>query len=160
MSAQAYADRLATALTRTGMVEPVNATFSHNRVGILMRVKAGVEQTWNTLITNMLLSTEFFSNQAHRWDIHICRMYFLREKKLVFGWSINVTSLDMSHSLDELIRVVNGGNPEPARTEEEREETMEFPLIGAPPERNVPGSGGKGAHTIGGKGDFRPPARR
>lgn len=159
MSSQAHADRFAASLAKTGMVEPVNSTFSDNRVGILMRVKAGVDSAWNTLITNMLLSTEFFSKQAHRWDIHICRMYFLRNRKLVFGWSINVTSLDMSHSLDELIRVVSGGNPEPVPSSDEQE-TVEFPLIGSPRERNVPGAGGKGAHTIGGKGDFRPPARR
>jgi hypothetical protein len=161
MSSQAHANRLAHDLSSTGLVEPVNSTFTDNRVSVLLRVKMGVEQQWNTMIRNILLATDFFAKEAHAWNAHICRTYFLKqiknEKKLVFGWSITITSQDMSTSIDEINRVLHGGNPEP--TGDTPSETMEFPLVGPQKERNVPGQSGKGAYTIGGKSDFRPPVR-
>ena len=162
MSSKAYADRLATAITSTGLAEPVNSTFSDNRVSVLLRVKNGVEQQWNDLIRNILLATDYFAKEAHAWNTHICRTYFLKqiknEKKLVFGWSITITSQDLVNSLDEVSRVIRGGDPEPSK--EVINEVTEFPLVGVKMERNVPGSTGKGAYTIGGRNDFRPPVRR
>jgi hypothetical protein len=161
MSSQAHADRLGHAITGTGLAEPVNANFMDNRVSLLIRVKAGVEQQWNDLIKNILILTEFFNKETHSWHAHICRTYFLRqvgkEKKLVFGWNITITAMDMDTALNEVVRVVHGGDPEPS--EENPNELTEFPLVGAPRNRNIPGSTGKGASTIGGSSDFRPPRR-
>lgn len=164
MSSQAYVDRLAHAFASTGLVEPVNNTFGDNRVSILLRVKNGVDQQWNDLIRNILLATDFFAKEAHAWNTHICRTYFLRqvgkEKKLVFGWGITITSSAqvMGSSLDEVIRVIHGGSPEPVS--DNPHELDEVPLIGANREMNAPGATGKGAYTVGGKSDFRPPVRR
>lgn len=163
MSSQAYADRLARAIEVTGLAEAVNTNFGDGRISVLLRVKQGVEPKWNDVIRNVLLATDFFAKQAHAWHSHICRVYFLKEvgneKRLVFGWNISITSQDMTHSLDEVVRVLQGGDPEPKPTTGPHEIT-EFPLVGVRGERNVPGASGKGAHPIGGKSDFRPPVRR
>lgn len=162
MSSQAYADRMGQSISRTGLAEPVNATFGENKVSVLIRVKNGVDHKWNDLIKNVLLATDHFDKEAFAWQSHICRTYFLRkvgaEKKMVFGWSITITSQDLSFALDEVVRVMNGGDPEPKKTQGNFE-VDEFPLVGATGERNVPGASGKGASTIGGKSSFRPPVR-
>ncbi len=158
MSSEAHVQRLAHAILGTGLAEPVNNTFGDNRVSILLRVKNGVDQDWNELITKILLSTEFHNKEVFAWNAHICRTYFLRQRKLVFGWSITITSQNMQEALDEVVRVVHGGDPEPR--EENPNELTEFPLVGASKHRNTPGASGKGAYPIGGSNDFRPPMRR
>lgn len=155
MSTQAYADRLAKAVVSTGLAESINNTFSPDRVSILLRVKQGVDAKWIEVVKNILIATDTHSKDAHAWHAHICRTYFLKPGKvLVFGWSITVTSQDLTHALDDIVKVVMGGSPEPVTVPVG--EIEEFPLIGASANRNVPGESGKGAHTIGGKGkDFR-----
>jgi hypothetical protein len=163
MSEQAYADRLQNALNRTGCIETVEAKFGPDRVNVLFRVKAGLDNKVLEVVKNVLVATEYNTKYAHRWNTHACRVYALKEikgeRKLVYGWNLSIISNDMGNSLDVIIKVIQGANPEP-QISEEHPEFEDIPLIGAPPERNAPGENGRGAHTIGGKaGNFRPPVR-
>ena len=156
MSSKAYADRLARALELTGLAQPVNASYAENRINVLCRVASGAEAKWTELLRKVLLATEAESGQAHVWQAHICRHYFLkeveREKKLVFGWNVSIQSQDMGTSLDYLMRTLKG---EPIRVNPVNE-TEEMPMTGLVGDRNVPKfPGDRGSFTIGGKTDFR-----
>jgi len=164
MSSKAHADRLAKALEGTELAQAVQSAFSENRINVLCRVGKGAEPKWVELVQRMLISTDMEAKQAHAWQAHFCRHYFLKEsdgqKKIVFGWNISVQSADMSTSLDFLIRVIKGEEPG-ARTQQISGQVDEMPLSGVTGERNaakVPG--GKGAYSVGGRNDFRPTVGR
>lgn len=159
MSSKEYSERLARAIENTELAEVVNSGFSENRLNVMCRVKEGAEPKWTALLRNLLLATEAESKEAHAWQAHICRHYFLKtvsdEKKLVYGWNISIQSAHMRDSLDFLIRVVKGG--EPIRPGVAGEVT-EMALQGGG-NRNK-SRGGKGAFTVGGSEDFHPPITR
>ncbi len=162
MSSKAYADRLAAALQGTGLVEPVQSTYAENRINVLCRVNKGAESQWVTLLQNMLLATEAEAKQAHAWQSHFCRHYFLKgdgaDRKIVFGWNVSIQSASMGTSLDYLIRVIKGEAPG-ARSKALAGELTEMPLAGASSERGKY-KNNKGAFTIGGSDDFKPTFRR
>ncbi len=164
MSSQVYADRLSKALGQTGLVEVVEPSFVENRVSVLFRVKAGVDHKWLEIVQNLLIGTESFRSSTSSWNSHICKTFFLKEikkqRKLVFGWTLAVTSGNLPQALDQVVRIIGGGAPEPT-VQQGGEQFEDIPLVGAPIERNVPGENGKGAFGVGGKGPgFRPPVRR
>jgi hypothetical protein len=120
-------------------------------------VAQGNETKWTELLRKILLATEAEQDQAHVWQAHICRHYFLKgdegEKKLVFGWNISIQSQEMSASLDILMKVIKGEPPR-VRSSQESDEMI---ITGLTEDRNVPTRPGqRGAFTIGGKSDFRP----
>ena len=161
MSSKAHAERLARALEQTDLCQSVNADFKGDQIRLLLRVAKGAEEEWTKLIDRMLMAQEAFEGQAIAWQSHICKHYFRKEmpdtsKKLVFGWYISVQSNSMSESLDMLIRGVKGSLP---RRVQEKREVDEMPL-GIEHELNPDQGNGKGAWPVGGKGSFRPPARR
>lgn len=151
MSSKAHGERLARALEGTGMAEAVNITFGEDRVAVLCRVTSGNDSKWMELIQKILVAALDEAKQAHAWQNHICRNYFIKEdpqthvRKLVWGWNVSVQSRDMSNSLDMLIKVIKG---QPIRTVGSTKELEEFPLHGATANRNAV-KGGKGVHTIG-----------
>jgi hypothetical protein len=166
MSSQVYADRLSRSLSQTGLVEVVEASFADTRISVLFRVKGGVDHKWLEVVHNILLSTEHFRTSPSSWHSHICKTFFLKDirkqKKLVFGWTLALTSNSIPQALDQVIRVIAGGKPEPSveAGDAGAEGFEDIPLIGAPRERNAPGSSGKGAFSIGGKTPgFRPPVK-
>ena len=159
MSSKAHAARLSRAIEMSGLAQPVSAVHAPNRVNVLCRVAQGNEVKWTELLRKILLATELESTEAHAWQAHICRHYFLKdvggEKKLVFGWNISIQSQEMSASLDSLMKVIKG---EPPRVRSAAEaESMEMEMTGVVGDRNVPHRPGqRGAFTIGGKNDFKP----
>lgn len=150
MSSKAYAERLSRALEATGLCEAVNATFGENRVAVLCRVKENNERKWTELLHKVLMAADDESKEVHAWQCHFCRNYFLKDRKMVWGWNISIQSKEIVHSLDMISRVLRG---QPLRATDKRE-VEEFPLHGAPADRNAP-KGGKGVHTIG-NADFHP----
>lgn len=154
-----HADKLSRTIEATGLAQPVNATFSENRVQILCRVASGNEDKWVNLIRALLESELDEHAQVHAWKSHICRNYFIKEdptshsRKLVWGWSISIHSPEMALSLNAIVKIARG---EPIRMVGSSKELTEFPLHGATAQRNAL-KGGKGVHTIGGSnGDFSP----
>jgi hypothetical protein len=157
MSTKQHAERLARALESTNLAQAVKSTHADGRVTVLCRVSEGNEKKWVELVKNILIATAEESSEAHNWQSHICRNYFLRTDnsdeppKLVWGWNVSIHSNNMSISLDAVISVIKGKR---LRPEGPVKEFDEFPLR-ASPTRNVPGPSGKGVHTIGEK-SFHP----
>ncbi len=152
MSTQAFADRLSRALETTGLCQPVNATFGENRVAVLCRVKEENKKKWTELLHKILLIADEESEEVHAWQCHFCQNYFLKDQKMVYGWNISIQSREMNISVEMISRALKGL---PLRNTNKRE-LDEFPLHGAPADRNAP-KGGRGVHTIGGSnGDFSP----
>ena len=161
MSSKAHAERLSRAIELSGLAEPVTNGFAENRINVLCRVPQGSEAKWNDLVYKILLATDAEQGEAHGWQAHLCRHYFLREtkdgKKMVWGWNISVQSQDMSTSLDFIMRVIKG---EPVRPAHSRVEVEEMELTGLTRPRNMPKPGGKGAYTVEGGDNFRPSGAR
>jgi predicted transcriptional regulator len=157
MSSKAHAERLSRALELSGLVQPVNSAFSENRINVLCRIAQGSEGKWTELVRKILLATDAEQGEAHSWQAHICRHYFLKEakgeKKLVFGWNVSIQSQDMSGSLDVIMRVVKG---EPVRNRPPGE-LEEMEMTGLTKDRNIPKfPGDKGAFSLTGPGAFKP----
>jgi hypothetical protein len=162
MSGKVHAERLARAITLTGLAEPVQANgLADDRINVLCRVPKGSEGGWTELLQKLLVVTESQKKFAHSWQVHICRHYFLKEingeTKMVFGWNISVQSQDLITALEYLIRTIKGEKP----SSFEPVEVDEVPMTGVTGMRNMPRKpGGKGVHTIGGsEGDFAPGKR-
>src|SRR5262249_9364520 len=147
------------ALESTHLVQVVNSAYGDNQVKVLCRVVKDADAHWIQLVERVLIATELEQSQAHGWVVHICRMYFLKDtdrgRKLVFGWNVAVQSTELGISLDFLSRVIRGEAPE-VLSQKRPNETEEMEFTGMSGDR-TPSPGGKGAYTIAGKSDFRPP---
>ena len=157
MSSKAHAERLAKALESTDLCQMVRSDHTHDQIRLLLRIAPGAEPAWTRLLERILTSADYLAGQAHVYQAHICKNYFLKEvadgtKKLVFGWYISIQSTSMSESLDVIIRATKGTLPEAPHVHRELEE---MPLSTRARELNVPTEKGRGAHTVGGKKDFR-----
>ncbi len=156
-SSKVHAERLARAITLSGLAEPVQSNGpSDDRISVLCRVPPGQEAGWTELLRKLLLLTETQQRQPYAWQAHICRHYFLKEvngeKKMVFGWNISLQSTDLQTATEYIVRVIKGDQlPESSTAEVE-----EMPMTGVAHMRNIPKHrGGKGVHTIGGDSDFK-----
>lgn len=152
MSTKEYAERIARALESTGLATPVAPTFGENRVAVLCRVQKENESRWLDLITKILTGADVSSKTATPWQCHICRHYFLKvvsgDNKLVWGWNFSLQSRELHYALDLVIPLLRGQPLQAVPGEIE-----EFPLPGAPVDRNPPRNG-RGVYTIGGNNDF------
>ena len=104
MSSKEHADRLAHALNSLQFVETVNADFGNAHVQLLCRVQRGAEVKWAQVVEGILLAAESVHGQEKYWVTHICRLYFLREGKMLYGWHVGITSNFMEESLGEIVR--------------------------------------------------------
>ena len=159
MSSKAHADRLSKALERTNLCQVVRTDSSHDQVRVLVRIAPGAESMWTQMIDRVLEAGELIDEYAHRYQAHVCKQYFRKElpdgaKKLVFGWYVSIQSNSMSESLDVVIRAANGNLPE-APAQKKKKEVEEMPLSTKSRELNAPNERGRGAHTVGGKRDFK-----
>ena len=155
MSSKEHAERLSKVLENTGLVEPVRHVFAENRVNVLCRVTENTEKRWVELLRNILVAEQEELTQAHAWQCHFCKHYFLKDvdgtPKMVWGWNISIFSQNMSASLDAICMVIKGV---PIRVKVQGELT-EFPLAGASP--GTPNEKGRGAHKL---EEFRPSVGR
>lgn len=156
MSSKAHADRLAKALESTSLCQAVRVDHTHDQVRLLLRIAPGAEGVWTQLIERVLTASEFIAKHAHAYQAHICKNFFLRQtddgRKLVFGWYVSIQSNSMTESLDVAIRAIKGALPDEP---ESIKETEEMPLSTRARELNPPNEKGRGAHTVGGKKDFK-----
>jgi hypothetical protein len=156
MADKVHAERLARALEATGLCQPVQNNAIDDRLTVLCRVLENNEQGWIKLVEKILVTSLDEAKEVHAWKAHICRNYFIKEiedqKRLVWGWNISIQAREVPLALDILIRVIKG---QPIRSGPVPGELTEFPLHGAPPNRNAGKPGGKGVHLIG-ENDFSP----
>jgi hypothetical protein len=77
---------LKSALLSTGLVQPVESNGHGGSVSVVCRQVPGQDKPWLQLVAEMLAATEGIPEGS---DLHICRRYFVRDGKLVFGWHIS-----------------------------------------------------------------------
>lgn len=116
MSTKEQAERLAQALTSLQYVEPVSFEGSeYGTIKALCRIKTEHLADWALVVTEILKTSEALEYAEQGWDSHICRLYMLRDGKLVYGWLVAITSQDMEETLSHLIPVIKkGALPPPA----------------------------------------------
>lgn len=155
MSSQAHVDRLARALEQTGLSQAVKTSFKPDQVNVLLRVHQPEkgENEWVGLVKKMKQAEAALEGQAHGFQLHVCRLYFLKDKDtLVYAWNVAMQSTSMSNSLDAIIRVIKGGKVTEPVDPGAPFEVDSMPLSGleGSHDRNVPGPGKKkGAYSAG-----------
>lgn len=110
MSSKELVDRLATSLSSLPFVEPITADFSVTGVKVICRVKKGTEAAWAKVVEKILRSADRAEFKAH-----ICRLYFLHNGNMVYGWHLGITSSSMEDTIDHVVGLIRGGKAPPAR---------------------------------------------
>jgi hypothetical protein len=109
MSSKELTDAFARSLTGLGFVEIISAEFDEMNVQFMCRVGKGAERKWARIVKSILVTCE----AADDYPPHICRLYFLKEGRLVYGWHINITSDDMLRTLQGLDSALQKFTPRP-----------------------------------------------
>lgn len=78
---------LRSSLMETGLVQPVKAFSKNGHIEVLCRQVPGQEKMWLLVVANLLLAGE-----EEKVNIHICRRYVLKDRKMVFGWHIEINA--------------------------------------------------------------------
>lgn len=81
---------LRTSLMETGLVQPVKGSSKSGHIEVICRQVPGQEQPWIMVMTNLLLASE-----EEGVDLHVCRRYVLKERKLVFGWHVELNAKNL-----------------------------------------------------------------
>jgi hypothetical protein len=94
------ADRLAGALKALPFVEPIRQDFVEvTRIKLLCRVSKGAEAQWAKVVEKMLRAAD-----SSGFQVHICRLYFLHNDNMVYGWHVGVDAQSMFDAVDSLLR--------------------------------------------------------
>ena len=146
-----HVEKLKDMLTSTGFVEIVSHKVVGNSIRLLCRVSD--KARWRDMLERILLAQK-------GWTEHLCQQYFLRGKKLVYGWNFVVTSEDLPGAVDSICKAAESIAP----AEESGSGYIdEIPLQGAfrpsgptsfDPRAPGPAKGGashRGAFSIGGE---------
>lgn len=97
-------ERLAGALQALPFVEPIREDFVEvTRIKLLCRVSKGAELPWAKIVEKMLRAAD-----SSGFQIHICRLYFLHNDSMVYGWHVGIDAQSMFDAVDSLIRVLPG----------------------------------------------------
>lgn len=153
MSSEGHAERLARAITATGLVQPVSTSFDEHRLVVIFRVNKGAEDPWLKIVERLIDAKDDRKLQVPPWSVDVSKPFFKKEDatgvaKLVFGWRIILISQhDFSQVLDTFSALVRNQIQAPPPGELE-----EMPLSGVMPgtDRNAPQSGSfKGASNLG-----------
>jgi hypothetical protein len=81
---------LQSALLGTGLVQPVSVWAEKGTIEILCRQVPGQEKGWIRVVEELLKATDGSSVG----EIHLCRRYVMRDRKMVFGWHFGITMPD------------------------------------------------------------------
>ncbi len=74
-------------LINTGLVQPIKCKSKGKLLEVLCRQLPGQERAWLAVVRDLL---ELASEKD--FELHICRRYVLKNKKLAFGWNIGIES--------------------------------------------------------------------
>lgn len=158
MSDKAYAQRLAHALEKTGLVVPVQSSFQMNQITVRFRVHKGSEGAWQKVLEQVHRAMKKEERYAHAWSTHSCKEHFLMESegkdKFGFIWHITIISGQIQDALNYISAAIRG---EQVKSQGLKGEVSEMTFTGMDPayQRNAPDSKGKGVYTIGGKDDYK-----
>ena len=141
--------QLVAALNGTGIITVVDTDLDEYQAGYLCRVHDDSEgqQTWLDLV-HVLLQAAVEADGG--WDLWVAKRYFLKPmrgvQKLVYGWSLILTSENLGFALEQLRRVTQAAAKEMGLRFEL--ESMPLPHV-KDRDRNAPTEKGKGAAPVG-----------
>jgi len=99
MSSQGPGRRLTILLDSLPFVETVATHETNLGVRVLCRVKKGAEAKWAAVVEKVLREAQ---NTSGLWESHICRLYFLHNDSMVYGWNFQIISEHIDDSLDRI----------------------------------------------------------
>ena len=110
------AERLAATLKKLGYVDPVNWDADlGGTVKVLCRLKSDKASLakWAKVVESILIKADDLKDTPSAWDSHICRLYMLKGRKLVYGWLIAITAENIDTVTNEVVGVIMGHVPKP-----------------------------------------------
>lgn len=99
------AGRLAAFINQLPFAEPVMSESSPDgtKIQVICRVKKGAEQQWAKVVEKVLRKAE-----SEEFQAHVCRLYFLKNDTMVYGWHVGITSSMMGAAVEQVIEAVAG----------------------------------------------------
>jgi len=108
MSSKENSERLAHALQNMKFVDPVSWEGTEfGTINVLCRVQSSSLSRWAKVVEAILKKAEELKGESSHWDSHICRLYMLKDERLVYAWLVAITSHYMDETLSELIPLLN-----------------------------------------------------
>jgi len=128
------ANAVVAAINGTKLAEVVKVTEGKTRLQIVHRVKDKKLRPWLGVM-------EYVLSRKTGWDAHVCKHYFLKAGKLVYGWNF-IVQWKNPEDKDEILSQVkslltNGGRNVPNLVHQ----LESYPLAGAKANRNEPATG-------------------
>ena len=102
MSSKEHAEYLAGVVNGVGFLETVQTGYSNISVQVICRLQAGYAESWAKVVEKLLLMGQSLTEKGYPCDVHICRLYFLKEGRMVYGWHIKISSDHMNEVLGML----------------------------------------------------------
>ena len=113
MCSMEISDRLKSTLNLLPFVEPISSDFTIDGVKVLCRVLKGGDAAWAKVVEKILRAAE-----SAGFKSHVCRLYFLHNDNMVYGWHVSFTSDSIEDAIDAVVVAVRGDNPRTAPTKE------------------------------------------
>ena len=113
MSSKEHAEYLSGVVNGLGFMETIQTGYYNMSVQVICRLQAGYAEPWAKVVEQILLMGESLAEQGFPCDIHVCRLYFLKQGKMVYGWHINITSDHMNEVLRLLGTLLLKVSPRP-----------------------------------------------
>lgn len=108
------AERLATTLSKLGYVDPVSWDADlDGTVKVLCRLRSDKSAQWAKVVESILIKADDLKETPAKWDSHICRLYMLKGRKLVYGWLIAITAEYIDTAIQEVVSVIMKHVPKP-----------------------------------------------
>ena len=90
-----HVDKLIAALEQTGFLKVVKSEEAKTQIRLLCRVSS--KKQWCDLLEKLL-------DGKQGWTEHVCQQYFLKDKKLVYGWNVIINAEDPAAAAKSICR--------------------------------------------------------
>ena len=138
MSSKEHAEYLANSINALGYMETVQTGYYNLSVQVICRLRAGYAESWAKVVEKLLLMAEALGTKGYPCDVHVCRLYFLKEGRMVYGWHINITSEYMNEVLGLLSSQLTQVSPRPVDHPNMRQDLRKDRFMEHPPPPNPP----------------------
>lgn len=137
------------ALHKKSSFEVIEHSEADNQLRVMGRQP---RDQMNTNLANWLLVVRQVLQQSAKlpWSVDVSKQYFLRGDNVIYGWRLIFQGEGIKEHYESILQTVLGA---PFTS---RGELTEFPLPGAPPDRNVPEGGKRGVYAASASRTFVP----
>lgn len=119
---------LGEAIESSGVTEVLRTKMEESTIKVIHRVTD--KRIWMAILQIIL-------PQANGWTAHVCQQYFMRDKKLVYGWNFILQSVgNMQGAVTHVVSLLRKSILIVPRTILGSGPLDSFPLIGASPGRS------------------------